>query len=49
MFEVIWQEFNHSDRIVTLRKRFKTEEAMLRFVDKLHAKDNFWQILSYAE
>ena len=35
-----------SDRIVTKRKSFKTEEAMQKFVEKLTEKDNFYTILA---
>lgn len=50
MKEIVWQEFNKSDRIVTKRKSFKTEEAMQKFVEKLTEKltekDNFYTILA---
>ncbi len=46
MKELVWQEFNKSDRIVTKRKSFKTEEAMQKFVEKLTEKDNFYTILA---
>lgn len=47
MKEVVWQEFNKSDRIVTKRKSFKTEEALQKFVKKLYEKDNFYTVLAY--
>ena len=47
MFEVAWQEFNRKDRVVTKRKAFRTETALCRFVEKLHDKDNFYQIIGY--
>ena len=46
MKEIVWQEFNKSDRIVTKRKRFKTEEAMQKFIEKVIEKDNFYTILA---
>lgn len=44
MKEIVWQEFNKSDRIVTKRKSFKTEEAMQKFIEKVIEKDNFYTI-----
>lgn len=46
MFEIAWQEFNKSDRLVTKRKSFKTAEAMKRFIEKVVEKDNFYTILA---
>ena len=46
MKEIVWQEFNKSDRIVTKRKSFKTEEAMQKFIEKVTEKDNFYTILA---
>ncbi len=46
MKEIVWQEFNKSDRIVTKRKSFKTEEAMQKFIEKVIEKDNFYTILA---
>lgn len=46
MKEIVWQEFNKSDRIVTKRKSFKTEDAMQKFIEKLAEKDNFHTILA---
>ena len=46
MFEVAWQEFNKSGRLVVKRKCFKDERAMERFVQKLFQKDSFYQILA---
>ena len=46
MKEIVWQEFNKSDRIVTKRKSFKTSEAMEKFIAKLTEKDNFYTILA---
>lgn len=48
MYEIIWQEFNRKAAIVTKRKSFRTEAAMERFIDKLHDKENFWQIIGYG-
>lgn len=47
MKEVVWQEFNKNDRIVTKRKSFKTEEALQKFVEKLYEKENFYMMLAY--
>ena len=46
MKEIMWQEFNKSDRIVTKRKSFKSDEAMEKFIEKLTEKDNFYTILA---
>lgn len=46
MKEIVWQEFNKSDRIVTKRKSFKAEEAMQKFIEKVIEKDNFYTILA---
>lgn len=46
MFEVMWQEFNKSERLVTKRKSFKTAEAMEKFIEKVSEKDNFYTILA---
>lgn len=46
MFEVMWQEFNKSERLVTKRKSFKTTEAMEKFIEKVSEKDNFYTILA---
>ena len=46
MKEIVWQEFNKSDRLVTKRKSFKTGEAMEKFIEKLTEKDNFYTILA---
>lgn len=46
MSEVMWQEINKADKIVTKRKEFKTESAMQKFIEKLVEKDNFLQILA---
>ena len=45
MKEIVWQEFNKSDRLVTKRKSFKSGEAMEKFIEKLTEKDNFYTIL----
>lgn len=44
--EIVWQEFNKSDRLVTKRKSFKTAEALEKFIEKLTEKDNFYTILA---
>lgn len=46
MFEVVWQEFNKNDRLVTKRKSFKTTEATEKFIEKVSEKDNFYTILA---
>jgi hypothetical protein len=35
-------------RIDSKEKEFKTEKAMLKFIDKLKDKDNFYRILAYS-
>ena len=46
MKEIMWQEFNKSDRLVTKRKTFKTEKAMQEFIEKLIEKGNFYTMLA---
>lgn len=46
MKEIMWQEFNKSDRLVTKRKTFKTEKAMQKFIERLVEKENFYTILA---
>lgn len=46
MKEIVWQEFNKSDRLVTKRKTLKTVEALEKFIEKLTEKDNFYTILA---
>ena len=46
MKEIVWQEFNKSDRLVTKRKSFKSDDAMEKFIEKLTEKDNFYTILA---
>ena len=44
--ELAWQEFNKRDQVVTKRKEFKSEEAMIKFINKLVEKENFYRILA---
>ena len=46
MKEIMWQEFNKSDKLVTKRKSFKSSEALEKFIEKLTEKDNFYTILA---
>lgn len=46
MKELAWQEFNKSDRIVTKRKSFKTDETLEKFIEKITEKENFYTILA---
>lgn len=46
MREIAWQEFNKSDKLVTKRKSFKTDEALEKFIEKLTEKDNFYTFLA---
>lgn len=46
MNEIVWQEFNKSDRLVTKRKSFKNSEALEKFIEKLTEKDNFYTIIA---
>ena len=46
MKELMWQEFNKSDRLVTKRKTFKTDEDMQKFIEKLIEKENFYIVLA---
>lgn len=46
MKELMWQEFNKSDRLITKRKTFKTDEAMQKFIEKLIEKENFYTMLA---
>lgn len=41
MFEVAWTEFNRKDEVILRRKEFKSEKAMLKFIDKISESDNF--------
>lgn len=45
MKELAWQEFGRDNRVVTKTKKFKTEEALQKFVVKLQDKGNLYQIL----
>ena len=47
MFRLIWQEFNRKSEVVTKRKEFRTYESMTKYMNKVQAKDNFWQIVGY--
>jgi len=49
MFELAWQEITARGIIKTKRKSFRTMEARDRFIDRLHEKDGFWQILAYGD
>lgn len=49
MSDVVWQEFNRRNQVVTKRKSFRTDAALRRFVEKLHEKDNFWQIIGFSD
>lgn len=46
MLELLWQEFNSKDQLVSKRKSFKTQQAMEKFIAKLEEKDNFYGILA---
>lgn len=46
MKELMWQEFNKSDRLITKRKTFKTDEDMQKFIEKLIEKENFYVMLA---
>lgn len=46
MKEIVWQEFNKNDRLVTKRKSLKSDEAMEKFIEKITEKDNFYTILT---
>jgi len=48
MFEAVWQEFNKKDQVVTKRKVFKTYAALVRYLEKVEQKDNFWQVIAYS-
>lgn len=47
-YAVAWLEFDRNNRLIAKRKDFHTEKAMDRFVFRLMAKDNFYQILAYS-
>ena len=49
MFEIIWQEFNRKARVITKCKHFRSYPAMVKFMDKIEGKDNFWQIIGYID
>lgn len=46
MREILWQEIDRNDRIVTKRKTFKTDKALEKFIEKISEKDNFFGILA---
>lgn len=48
MRELVWQEVNRRDQIVTKRKSFETAEKLDKFIEKLVDKDNFLGILATA-
>ena len=49
MFEVAWQEFNKSGRLVVKRKSFKARWQMERYISKLFEKDSFYNLLATRE
>ena len=49
MFEAKWIEINKQNQLVAKSKVFKTENALIKFLDKLEAKGNLYQILGFRE
>lgn len=49
MFEAKWIEINRQNQLVTKTKVFKAENALIKFLDKLEAKGNLYQILGFRE
>ena len=47
MFEAKWIEINRQNHLVTKSKVFKTENALIKFLDKPEAKGNLYQILGF--
>ena len=47
MWEIAWQEWSGSGRLVSKRRAFKTEAALDRFLVKLEEKDSFHCIIGY--
>lgn len=46
-YEVAWREFDRNDTIVTKTKEFSSQKALDKFVEKLTARDNFYEIYGY--
>ena len=45
VYEIMWQEFDRDDRIVTKRKSFKTEKGRSQFMERIMYKASFYCIL----
>ena len=49
MFEAKWIEINKQNQLVAKSKAFKSENALIKFLDKLEAKGNLYQILGFRD
>lgn len=48
MYGLRWKETDRNDQIVTKEKDFRTEQERADFITKLEGKDNFIEIVAYA-
>ena len=44
IIELAWEEFNRNNELVSKYKKFKSQRALERFIEKLAEKDNFYKI-----
>jgi hypothetical protein len=47
-YAVNYQMFGRDNRVVTKVKEFKSEKAMLSFLTKLEARNDFYRVVAYA-
>ncbi len=47
-FAIAWTEFDRNDCLVSKRKEFKTEAAMVKFGMRLEDKANFNEIIGFS-
>lgn len=48
MYGLRWKETDRNDQIVTKEKDFRTEQERADFITKLEGKDNFIEVVAYA-
>ena len=44
IIEFSWEDFNRNNELVSKYKKFKSQRALERFIEKLAEKDNFYKI-----
>lgn len=49
MYGLKWSETNRKEQVVTKERDFTSEAARAKFIDKLEDKDNFIEVLAYAD